>query len=215
MPPLEGHFGGHFVVCQKNTFIDVGSLQAAPGRAASEPSRSRETSPEPAEFIAQVRPVKALQAFLTSVDRPKDERPVDDDSTAPTEGVREEDDSTLDTDSPRSRRTSVRAQFQPFHEQEHLKAAAKPRKKRPKPAMPGTKRVFVGGLSNKTTSASLFAAFAFYDTAVRADVMRVPGSSQCRGFGYVMFLGEVPGGVVGRTHLVDGRMCGVRAYKQS
>lgn len=78
---------------------------------------------------------------------------------------------------------------------------------------PAGGKVFVGGLASKTTEETLNKVFAKYGTVAQANVLLDPASRRSRGFGYVTFSGEVPQGVAGRDHLIDGRLCGARLYK--
>jgi len=75
-------------------------------------------------------------------------------------------------------------------------------------------KVFVGGLSAKTTEDTLRRIFSQFGTVIDASVLVDAVSERSRGFGYVTFQGDqVPEGVAGRDHIIDGRTCGARCYK--
>jgi len=74
-------------------------------------------------------------------------------------------------------------------------------------------KVFVGGLASKTTEETLLKVFSKFGEVVQANILLDPQSRRSRGFGYVCFAGEIPEGVSGADHNIDGRMCGARAYK--
>lgn len=74
-------------------------------------------------------------------------------------------------------------------------------------------KVFVGGLASKTTEETLLKVFSKFGKVAQANVLLDPQSRRSRGFGYVTFVGEVPEGVSGKDHMIDGRSCGARLYK--
>lgn len=87
-------------------------------------------------------------------------------------------------------------------------------KKRKQRRQQGGSKVFVGGLSARTTDEALRAAFSKFGNVAHAAVL-VDAQQRSRGFGYVTFAGEVPEGVSDFDHLIDGRMCGARLYNYS
>lgn len=81
-----------------------------------------------------------------------------------------------------------------------------------RPGPPGSK-VFVGGLSSKTTEDTLVSIFSQFGEVAHASVLLDSISRRSRGFGYVTFGPEgVPEGVCGRDHEIDGKSCGARLY---
>jgi len=194
------------VVRYKNTFLDLAWQEAPVARAASEPSRSRDSSPALAELRPQAQ--ARLSAFLGDFEQAFKQQAStkDDQSTAPTEDMRE-DVSTAD---------SLGSLLTPRNEQKLADVEPLPSKKKVKkkqrPKIAGSKRVFVAGLSNKTTNESLAAAFMVYGTVVGAEALCTLGTTRCRGYGFVTFLGDVPPGVLDHSHLIDGRRCTARPY---
>lgn len=221
LPGIEAHFGADYTVFQARTFVTAAPRPASMRRSRSEPdlkSRLHEQDRDPRDRGELARQLRASLAALVPAGRPapdrgskrpaliytddlkfRDDESRTEDSTAPTEAL--DADSTLDT-------LSIRSPLQPRE--------TEPKKKRKRrSALKGTRRVFVGGLSSKCTDEDLYDAFAYYGCIARAEVLRDPGSMRSRGFGYVTFMGEIPSGVLGRPHLVGGRMCGVRDYRNT
>ena len=74
-------------------------------------------------------------------------------------------------------------------------------------------RLFVGGLSTETTSATLEQYFSQYGELTEAQVILDKRSKHSRGFGFVAFKdGHIPPDVLSDTHTIDGTEIGVRMY---
>lgn len=73
-------------------------------------------------------------------------------------------------------------------------------------------KVFVGGLTSRTTGDDLLAYFSKLGDVRGADVLIDHTTGRSRGFGFVEFADQIPDGVVGVDHILDGRKCGARSY---
>lgn len=73
-------------------------------------------------------------------------------------------------------------------------------------------KVFVGGLTARTTGDDLRAYFSKLGDVRGSDVLIDHATGRSRGFGFVEFAEQIPDGVVGVDHLLDGRKCGARSY---
>jgi hypothetical protein len=77
---------------------------------------------------------------------------------------------------------------------------------------PARQKVFVGGLTSKTTGDDLREYFAKFGDVRTTDVLIDHATGRSRGFGFVEFVDHIPDGVVDVDHLIDGRKCGARSY---
>lgn len=91
-------------------------------------------------------------------------------------------------------------------------------KKAPLPRRSGranpTQKVFIGGLSTVTTEEDLRSYFGTFGTVASVDILVDQETQKSRGFGFVVFEGQVPDGVLGCNHCFHGRYCGTRMYDQ-
>jgi hypothetical protein len=69
------------------------------------------------------------------------------------------------------------------------------------------RKIFVGGLSPKTTEISLVEYFSDFGPVEDATVIREANKS--RGFGFVQFRHDIPPKILEKKHIIDERRCGV------
>jgi hypothetical protein len=75
-----------------------------------------------------------------------------------------------------------------------------------------SRKVFVGGLNPSTTSGELRTYFERFGAVSDALVVTDKVRRISRGFGFVLFEGEIPAGLLEMQHIIGNRRCGVRDY---
>jgi hypothetical protein len=78
-----------------------------------------------------------------------------------------------------------------------------------------TCKVFIGGLSSATNEKDLLKHFGTFGNVMSADILVDAETGKSRGFGFIVFDGAVPDGVLGVDHCFHGRNCGTRIYGEA
>jgi len=86
------------------------------------------------------------------------------------------------------------------------------RQREPRLCEDANRKVFVGGLNPATTSEDLRTYFERFGTVAEATVVIDKVKRVSRGFGFVMFEGGIPEGLLDKQHIIGSRRCGVRDY---
>jgi hypothetical protein len=73
-------------------------------------------------------------------------------------------------------------------------------------------KVFIGGLPTITSEDDLRNYFESFGPVASCDILVDAETRKSRGFGFIVFDGPVPDGVLGRTHCIHGKQCGTRMY---
>lgn len=78
-----------------------------------------------------------------------------------------------------------------------------------------SRKVFVGGLRPESTAEQLRCHFEKFGEIADCVVINRAGTKECRGFGFVEFVDDIPAGLFSFRHTIDQRRCAVRPYDYS